>query len=155
MAQSLTVTAEKNPFMDANTPTRLILDWVSAVAGTVSLPIASTYTAAQVGKSANPPAPSKVQGVLLSTQTIPGYLGDLVTDCPTAYTLQLLDAYGEDHLNGVAVTTPRSATVSQILMQGSGKRVIDSELTLTIAGAGSGLKGRIILELEDMGYAKL
>ena len=154
MAQSMTVKAEKNPFMDANVPIRLVLDWVSAVGGTVSLPIASTYSTAEALKGPTMPQPSKIQGIFMSCQTIPGLNGDMATAKPTAYTLAILDAYGDDILNNVAVATPRSASVAQTLLQGT-PREVDSELTVTITTAGDGTKGRIILELKDMGYGKL
>ncbi len=156
MAGTLTVKAEKNPFMDANIPTRLILDWIATAGGAVSAAIASTYSTQQVATGCpTVPQPTKVQGIFLSCQTIPGLNGDLTTALPAAYTLQLLDAYNEDLLNNLAVATPRSAAVSEVLLQGSGQKMIDSEITVVISGAGVSTKGRIIIEIKDMGYAKL
>jgi hypothetical protein len=154
MAASMTVTVEKNPFMDALVPFTIIIDWISHTDGTLTLPICSTYTAQLVSKSASPIWVGKVQGVLRLTQTIPGLNGDRTTSLPDAYTLAIKDQYGDDILDNAGVATARSATVSDRLIPAT-KRFIDSELTVYITGANSGKKGRIRMEFEDQGYAKL
>ena len=149
MAASMTVDAQHNPFMDGVSPLRLVIDWISHTDGVVSLPIAATFAAAQALKFATPPAPTKVRGVFRSCETIPGLNGDKVTATPTnLYDLTILDAYGYDIL--MAGGVDRSATVADKVVASVSKLVVDSELTITIANAGSGLKGRIILEFDSM-----
>ena len=150
MAQSLVVSVNKNPFLDANIPFTTILDWTSATGGTVSLPIASTWAAQLALKNPSTPAPTKVQGIIRSVETVPGANGDLTTNLPTSYTLTILDKYGLDILEGNFAT--RSASVAEKKCP-TQKLIIDSELTFTIASAGDGKQGRVIIEWEDQGYA--
>ena len=148
MSQSLVVTANHNPFMDGTSPLRLIFDWVSAADGTVSLAVASTFTTAEALKFASPPAPSKVRGLLKSVETIPGLNGDLTTTLPTAlYQLTIIDTYGFDVLQGAGLG--RSGTLAERLINPATEIIVDSELTLTITGAGDGLTGRIIMEFAE------
>ena len=153
VVNALTVSAPKNPFLDAEGPFRLILNWTSATGGAVSLGIVSTYVAQLASKSANPITPLKVQGKLRSVETVPGANGDKATNLPSSYGLTILDAYGYDILAGFGAA--RSATLAEKILPLSSTVIIDSELTLTIANAGDGKQGRIIMEFEDMGDAKL
>lgn len=148
MAQSLTVTVDGNPFLDGGEPARVILDWVSAGAGTVSLAIASTYATAVAARGGlGGPRPSKIRGKITKIETAPGLNGGLVTALPTdLYDVTILDAYGADVLDGVGAN--RSGTIAQIVTADFPVPV-DSELTLTIANAGDTMKGRIILHLDQ------
>jgi hypothetical protein len=137
--------------MDAVSPLRLILDWVSHTDGVVALTVAATFTAAQALLFATAPAPVKVRGLLKSIETVPGYLGDKATLCPTdAYTVKLADAYGWDILGNLA---GRSGLLAE-KVEFASRPIVDSELTLTIAGAGSGKKGRVIVEFDSIGTVK-
>lgn len=144
MAATLTVKVEGNPFMDGEQAFKVILDWVSHTDGVVALAIASTYATSKPFGDFGP-LTKKIRGKLKSVETAPGYLGDLTTNCPTAYTLTILDKYSLDILGGNG--TARSASAAQKLVP-TEDLYIDSELTLTIASAGSGLKGRIIMDFE-------
>jgi hypothetical protein len=149
MAQNLVVTAKHNPFMDGRMPLILILDWTSAANGTVSLGVAATYAAAQLAASGNNPSvvqPVKVRGELALIETIPGLHGDRATNLPTSYALTILDDYGRDITGGVFGAASASIAEAQIP-----QRVIqiDSELTVTITGAGSGTNGRTILHFKE------
>jgi hypothetical protein len=146
---SLTVTANHNPFLDGRAPTQIVLDWIAAVDGTVSTAMCATYAAknlSDAGGNTSALQPAKVRGIIQSIQTAPGLNGDLTTSLPTAYDLTLLDKYGYD----VAETKlmGRSAAVSENV-EYPHKKVIDSELTVTIANAGNGTKGRIIINLSE------
>jgi hypothetical protein len=144
---TLTVTVQKNPFMDGG-PFTVILDWMSDDAGAVSLAIASTY-AAQLPFGPFGPKPGKVQGVLRSIETIPGLSGDLTTTLPTdQYDITILDKYGLDVLAGVGMN--RDDGIAEKVVAGAGKIIVDSELTLTIAAAGDNTTGRVILEFEPL-----
>ena len=157
MAQNLVVTPVNNPFLDANIPYSLVLDWTAAGAGTVSLGVVAKYVTQLALLSANPIVPIMVQGRLRSVETIPGANGDLTTNLPTgAYNLTLLDKYGFDILNGSATgTNARSATVAEKILPIASTIILNSEITLTIDSAGDGAKGRIVIELEDLGWIKL
>jgi len=85
MAQALTVTVDGNPFLDGSEAAKVVLDWVSAAGGTVSLGIASTFAAAVAAKGGlGGPLPSKIRGKILAIETAPGLNGDLATALPTA-----------------------------------------------------------------------
>lgn len=150
MAQSLTVTVNGNPYMDGfYDQARVILDWVSAATGTVSLGIASTYATAVAARGGlGGPLPSKVRGKIVGFETAPGLNGDLTTALPTAnYDITLLDGYSRDVLDGVGAN--RSGTAAEAVYPND-PIPVDSELTLTIANAGDTKKGRIILYLDPM-----
>jgi len=153
MAQALVVTSGRNPYLDGRIAYNLILDWTAAAAGTVSLAVASTFTTAMAALGfANPPYANIVRGALRSIQTIPGANGDLTTTLPTdGYSITLLDKYSYDILAGVCSVS--SGTVAEKRVVGGGKVIVDSELTLTISGAGADSTGRIILELEELATA--
>lgn len=145
MAESLTVTINGNQFLNGlHDRAEIILDWVSAAGGTVSQAIATVYSAAQdaVGQRVKP---TKIRGNILSIETIPGLLGDLTTDLPTAaYDITLLNVYSIDVVAGALAN--RSGTAGEKLVCSS-PIPIDSEITLTIAAAGDTKKGRIIIYL--------
>ncbi len=148
MAESLTVTVEKNPFMDGSMggSFAVILDWVSAAGGTVSKNIASTYTAQKpFGEYFNV---SKILGTLVSVETIPGADGDLTTDLPSAnYNIAIKDKYGLDVTGGHLAT--RSGTVAEKIVA-EDTIIIDSELKLVIDSAGDSNQGRIVMEFEEI-----
>ena len=149
MAQAMTVTVRHNPFLDGRMPEIIYCDWTSASAGTVSSPIAATYAAAQLSASGNNPSvvqPVKIRGELALIEIAPGLNGDRATNLPTSYALTILDDYGRDITGGVFGAASASVAEAQIP-----QRVIqiDSELTVTITGAGSGTKGRIIIHLKE------
>lgn len=147
MAATLTVKVEGNPYMDGTGRFKIIGDWVSHTDGTVALGFASTY-AAQKPYGDFGPLPKKIVGVLKSVETIPGALGVPATNPPTdQYDITLLDNYSYDVASGNLAN--RSATVAEKVFPTS-DIIVDSDLTLTIANAGSGLKGRIILEFESI-----
>lgn len=147
MAATLTVKVEGNPYMDGTGRFKIIGDWVSAADGTVALKFAETY-AAQKPYGDFGPLPKKILGVLKSVETIPGYLGVPATNPPTdQYDVTLVDDYGFDVAGGNLAN--RSSTLAEKVYPTS-EIIVDSDLTLTIAAAGSGLKGRIILEFESI-----
>lgn len=147
MAATLTVKVEGNPFMDGCQSFKVIGDWVSHTDGVVAIAIASTY-AAQKPYGDFGPLPSKIRGVLRSIETIPGANGDLTTDLPTdAYDVTLPDNYSYDVAGGNLAN--RSGTVAQKVVP-TEEIIIDSDLTLTIAAAGSANQGRIIMEFEAL-----
>lgn len=143
MAGSALVVTMSNPYGDMAGPNKVILDWTSdSTAGTVSIPICSTYAAAQ---GWNGVQPAKLQGFIRSLETIPGASGDLTTTLPTAaYDVTLLDSYAQDV--SAAVLADRSGTVAEREIPTS-PLYIDDEITLTIANAGNSKTGRLILEL--------
>lgn len=149
MSGSLTVTAQRNPFLDGMSPMGLVLDWTATAGGAVSVPIVATYLAQLASLSSNPIAPTKVYGVLKSVETVPGQNGDLATSLPTAlYSITILDAYSYDIMAGTLAG--RSGTVAEKVLPVGSKVIINSELTLTIANAGVSTKGRIIMEFDAM-----
>lgn len=147
MAQALTVTVmQGDPGLDCYgggviahaAPIVLKLDWQSASDGSVSLGIASTYAAAQVGQT---PKPTKLRGYLVRVTTDP----DGTTTQPTdQYDITLLDDLSID----VAKTglTNRSNSSNEQWVPTT-TTYIDHELTLTIAAAGDTKGGLIYLHL--------
>jgi hypothetical protein len=126
-------------------PCKIIIDWTSTSGGAVSGNIASTFTASK--QDYEPPL-TAIKGRLNWTQLIPGASGDLTTTLPTdAYDVTIKDAYGHDILDGNGANM--SGTVSNLLVESTGNRRIDSELTLAIANAGSATTGRIIIMLGE------
>jgi hypothetical protein len=91
--------------------------------------------------------PASVKGVIRSIQTAPGLNGDRTTTLPNAYDLTLLDSYGVDVAEGKLMG--RSGTVAEVVAFDH-QKVIDSELTVTIAGAGDTKKGRVIINLSEV-----
>ena len=147
MAATLAVKVEGNPYMDGTGRFKIIGDWVSHTDGTVALGIASTYATSKPFGDFGP-LPKKILGILKSVETIPGYLGAPATNPPTdQYDITLLDNYSFDVAGGNQAN--RSNTAAEKVYPTS-DIVVDSDLTLTIANAGSGLKGRIILEFESL-----
>ncbi len=148
MAASMTVTLEGNLFLDGRQDhARIIIDWISHTDGTVALGIVSTKNVEQAALGGARIVLSKIRGILRSVLTAPGLNGDLTTLCPTAYDLTILDQYSFDILAGFCMG--RSATVAEKVLPTGSEIVIDAtELTITIASAGSGKKGRIILDFD-------
>ena len=149
MAQDLTVTAQKNPFLDGAVggSFSITLDWQSDASGNVSIAICSTYSTAQRISNPASPAPTKILGVIRSIEAIPGLNGDLATTLPTdQYGITLLDQYGYDVTDGMTVHCSGTVSTKQYPAR---KIIIDSELTLTIVNAGSTKTGRILVEFED------
>lgn len=129
----------------ATFPCKITIDWISTSGGAVSENIASTFTAS---KKDYEPALTAIKGKLNWVQLIPGLNGDLATSLPTnLYDVTITDAYGHDITDGNGANM--SGTVSNLLVEETGQRRIDSELTLTIANAGDAKKGRIILMLGE------
>ena len=147
MAATMTVTLDGNPFLDGRGHARIIIDWISHTDGAVSLGIKSVKNTAEALLGGARIVLSKIRGVLRSIETAPGLNGDLTTLLPTAYDLTILDQYSYDILAGACMG--RSATVAEKVLPTGSDIVIDTtELTITIATAGSGKKGRIIMELD-------
>ena len=147
MAASMAVAIEGNPFLDGSKDqARIIIDWISHTDGTVSLGIKSTKNTAEAALGGTRLVLSKIKGVLRTVQTAPGLNGDLTTSLPTAYDLTLLDGYGLDVAE--AKLMGRSAAVAELVE--FDKTLDVSELTVTIASAGNGLKGRIIITLAAL-----
>ena len=142
MAQALTVSTENKYLRAEMEPFKLVLDWVSAADGSVSLGIVATLKAAQ----SKAPFPSRIKGKIVKVQTIPGLNGDKTTATPTAlYDITLLDAYSGDVADGNLMN--RSASAAETVIP-SAPIPVDGELTLTIANAGDTKKGRIIIWFE-------
>lgn len=136
----LTVTSITNPYLDNTIPNTIVLDWFSdASDGSVSIDLVSTYTAAQ---ATGEPQPTKLKGYIVGIETIPGEDGNLTDDLPDAYDLSLNDPYSYDLAGGSLAA--RSATVAEKVVP-SQPIPIDSEITVTISGAGNATKGRIII----------
>lgn len=149
MSASMTVSLEGNPFLDGcKDQARIVIDWISHTDGVVSLGIVSTKDAAEAALGGLRLDLNKIRGVLKSIQTSPGASGDLTTLLPTAYDLTLLDQYGLDVSGGQLLG--RSAAVSEVVTYDPPIVVDASEITVTIASAGSGKKGRIIITLEAL-----
>ena len=149
MAQALVVTAKHNPFLDGRMPEILILDWTSAADGTVSIKVAQTIAAAQLLASGNNPSvvqPVKIRGEIALIETVPGANGDRATSLPSSYALTILDDYGRDVTGGMFAACSATVAEAQIPQK---TIQIDSELTVTITGAGSGTKGRILVHLKE------
>ena len=151
MAQVLTVHVDHNPFLDGRMPTIVRLDWTSDSSGNVSKAIAATYAAAQLsaaGGNISVVQPIKIRGELAMIEVIPGVNGDLTTNLPTAsYSITLLDKYGYDIAAGFLSSNSHSVATQQIPQNKFPQ--VDSELTLTIANAGSGAQGRIIIHFKE------
>lgn len=148
MAESMTAKVEGNPFLDDTDDFRVICDWISGATGVVSQSIA---TAVQVAFLAShgyaQPQASKIRSELVKVETIPGLNGNLTDNLPTAlYDLTLLDAYGADVVDGALAD--RSGTAADIPLIPGTPIKVDSNLTVTIAAAGAGTKGRIILHFR-------
>jgi hypothetical protein len=146
----MTVHVDHNPFLDGRSPARITIDWVSHTDGAVSLGICSTFSAANLSAAGGNVAaiqPVKMRGVLHKVETIPGLNGDKGTSLPTdQYDITLLDSYGLDIADGTLAN--RSGSLAEEVVY-SQKMILDTELTLAVANAGSGLKGRIILDLLE------
>ena len=133
----------------------ITLDWTSGTGGDVnkvSMPIASTYSAARILLNPVCQQPNKILGVIRSIETIPGALGVPATNPPSSsYTNTFLDKYGYDIASGAMPTM--SATGAQKLIPAT-KQIVDSEITLTIDSAGDATQGRVIMEFEEIGGHK-
>lgn len=126
-------------------PCKITIDWISDGDGDATGNVAALFTAS---KKDYEPSLTAIKGLVRSTQTIPGLNGDLTTALPSnAYDLTITDAYGEDILNGAGAD--RSGTASQVILQGTLNRLIDSELAIAISNAGDTKKGRIIIILGE------
>jgi hypothetical protein len=150
MVQALSVTVQKNPFMDGSSggPHTDILDWTADASGSVSIAVASTYAAAQ--KALNPyfVQPIKVSGKLMSVETIPGASGVPATNPPNAgYNVAIQDKYGYDIMAGTLVN--RSGAIAEKQPAPSTMLFIDSELTLVVSGAGANTQGRVVVEFDE------
>ena len=150
MAQALVVTVpEGNPMLDCKagginaheSPLKISLDWQSAGAGTVSLAIASTYSAAMPDRRSHP-QPSKIRGFLTRVDTIPDTGG---TAPDMNYSITLLDVNSVDRALGNLLNRSNVTTES---WQPSDPPWIDDELTLTITAAGDTNGGTVVLYLE-------
>jgi hypothetical protein len=145
MASTITVAVEGNPFLDGNKDVaKIVVDWVSHTDGTVSNAILTNLNS---GKHYSAPAPGKIRGKIVKVETAPGASGDLTTDLPDSYALTLLDSYSLDVLGGSGAA--RSASAAEPLVP-SLPVAVDSDLTVTITGAGSANKGRIIIWVDPM-----
>ena len=144
----MTVTLEGNPFLDGcEDQARIIIDWIAHTNGAVALGIKSTKNTAEAALGGTRIVLSKIRGILKSIETAPGLNGDLTTSLPTAYDLTILDQYGLDIVAGSCMG--RSASVAEKVSPTGSEITVDAtELTITIASAGSGKKGRIILDLD-------
>ena len=149
MAQTLTVSVLRgDPNLDAwaggihahQSPLTLSLDWLSAVGGTVSLGIATSYSEAMPDRRSHP-QPTKVRGRLMRVDTIPDTGG---TKPDINYAVSLLDANGVDLAAGGLVD--RSDVTTETIGPFD-SYLVDDEITLTITGAGDGNGGTIILYL--------
>lgn len=121
----------------------IVLDWTSHTDGAVALGVASSISAYSNLTSADK---ASVIGRIVGVETIPGQNGDKSTSLPTnLYDLTLLDAYGADVIAGAGAN--RSGTVAEKVVTTT-PIPVRGELTVTIAAAGSGKKGRIILTFE-------
>lgn len=135
MGQSLTVYAS-NPYLRADMePFFLVLDWQGDSDVAVSLPIATTYTAARRAAGAKAPFPERIHGKIRRVETIPGYLGDMSTYLPYGtYGLTIKTPYSEDLLDGSGAARSASAAESVTFSEAVN---VDSDLTFTIATTSS------------------
>jgi len=74
--------------------------------------------------------------------TVPGTVGDQ----PTAYSVAINDEDGVDVLVGAGAT--RSTTLTQQVLASSLGCVVNSQLTISVTGAGSGKKGTLYLYIR-------
>ena len=150
MAASMVVTLEGNPFLDGvKDQARVIIDWISHTDGSVALGIKSTRNTAEAALGGTRLSLNRISGLLKSIQTIPGLNGDIATSLPTdQYDVTLLDQYSRDIVSGKLAD--RSGTVAEEVVFDPPVSIDTTEITVTIAGAGNGLKGRIIITLEEV-----
>jgi hypothetical protein len=147
MAQSLTVTVlEGDPGLDVyaggiighSAPLVIKCAWTSASDGSVSLDIASTYSAAQVGQT---PKPTKIRGYLARVVTDPAAS---TADPTAAYDVYLKDPGAIDV--ALAGLIDRSASANEQWVPTT-TVWIDHELTLVVANAGDSNQGDVYLYL--------
>ncbi len=148
MAGTVTVDIENPKYISEGYkrfPCKITVDWISDGDGDATGNLAALFSAA---KADYEPTLTAIKGLVRSTQTIPCEEGDLTTDLPSdEYDLTITDAYGEDILNSAGAD--RSGTASQVILQGTLNRLIDSELAIAISNAGDSKKGRIIIMLGE------
>jgi len=111
----------------------VICSWTAATAGTVSLAIASQYAGSLTYKTGI----TKMKGRIGKIITDPG------TPAPTAgYSLTLLDNNSVDVLQSACTSLSATATAEYVF---SPEIIVDSDLTLTVSGAGDGGQGKVTL----------
>ncbi len=112
-----------------------ILDWVSHTDGSVSNSITDLV--------------GNLGGRVVALETIPGLLGDLATDLPSAdYDITIDDEYGTDI--AAAALANRSGSAGERSNPSVGIPMWEP-LTLTIAAAGDTKAGRLIIVVDENG----
>ena len=120
---------------------RIICDWTADTSGIIQQNIATKLCAnGQLDTNV-------LSGRLFQVMTIPGYLGDRVTNLPAQVaTVTLLDDYGIDIAVGSLAS--RSATIAQQIYAAPSV-FFNTEVQLNIASVGAATaQGRVIIDLE-------
>lgn len=129
---TLTVTMS-NQFGDRGDDNKVVLTWLSETDGSLSKAVCSTFSTAQALLGPSWPQPSKLMGYIRKIETNPG--GTAPDD---NYDITLLDADGVDVAAGAL--GDRDTSTSEVVVPAS-PIYINSEITLTIAAAGSNKNG--------------
>ncbi|RLC26221.1 MAG: hypothetical protein DRH37_11870 [Deltaproteobacteria bacterium] len=85
--------------------------------------------------------PTDIQS-LLKVQTVPGEDGDLTTDLPTGYDIEINDIYGEDIMDSDLANC--SGTVAKSF-HSSPEFISSGALTIVVSNAGNAKQGIVIL----------
>jgi hypothetical protein len=146
MAMTVTVAITNPQGMSGgrhNKETIITVDWLTETA-VASGNLAALWTAANSAWQADI---TKIRGKILKVETAPGLNGNLTDALPTdQYDITLNDAYGNDLVDGNLMN--RSGTVAESVIFDT-PYPVDSEIALSVAAAGNGTKGRIIITLEN------
>ena len=137
---TLTVTMS-NEFGDRRDDNKVVLTWLSETDGSLSKAVCSTFSTAQAAILYSTPQPKKLTGFIRKIETNPG------STAPTDnYDITLLDADSVDVAAGALLD--RDTSTSEIIVPAS-PIYIDSEITLTIAAAGSNKVGVCTIYLAN------
>lgn len=141
MAAGTLTVAMSNQFGDRKDDNKVELTWLSETTGALSKAVCSTFSTAQAALCPTWPQPKKLTGYIRKIATNPG-----ATTPDDNYDITLLDADGIDVAGGAL--TDRDASTSEVVVPAS-LIYIDSEITLTIAGAGSNKNGVCTIYLAN------
>jgi hypothetical protein len=144
MADGTLVVTMSNPFGDRCQDNKVVLTWMSETTGALSKAVCSTFSTAQAAISPSYPQPSRLRGFIRKIETNPaGTGGTIPTD---NYDITLLDADGVDVAAGSLAD--RDSTTSEVVIPAA-PIYIDTELTFTLASAGSNTLGACTLYLAN------
>ncbi len=146
MAASMTVKMTNPEARDGDN--KITIDWIAHTDGSLAIAIASQYSTTELAKGYPGCAqPSKLVGRIQRVLTAPGLNGDLATSLPTAaYDITLIGPHGSDLAAGNL--KDRSGTLAESWTPNP-PTILNGDITLTIANAGNGTKGRIIIYMTE------